>query len=63
MSDQFLAHYRQHEADNVAMSVQLNRWSQVMIQQMIRELENKMVASDLPVDEENQAERWWEDVA
>ncbi len=63
MSDQFLTQYRQHESNSIAMSVQLNRWSRVMIQQMIQELEKKMIASDLPVDEGNQAEHWWEDIA
>ena len=58
MSDQFLTQYRQHESNSIAMSVQLNRWSRVMIQQMIQELEKKMIASDLPVDEGNKAEHW-----
>lgn len=63
MNSDFMQVYRQHESDSVAMSVQLNRWSLVMIQQMIRELEKKLMASNLPVDEVGKSERWWEDIA
>ncbi len=55
--------FRQHESDSIAMSVQLNRWSLVMIQQMIRELEKKLMASNQPVDEVVKSEHWWEDIA
>lgn len=63
MNSDFMQVYRQHEFDSVAMSVQLNRWSLVMIQQMIRELEKKLMAINLPVDEVGKSERWWEDIA
>ncbi len=55
--------FRQHESDSIAMSVQLNRWSLVMIQQMIRELEKKLIDSNQPVDEVGKSEHWWEDIA
>jgi len=62
MSGEFLELYRQHESDNIAMSVQLNRWSLAMIEQMIRELEKKLMASNQPVDEMPKFERWWAEV-
>ncbi len=52
--------YRQQEADGIAFSVKLNRWSLVMIEMMIREQEQKLVDSDLPVDIENKDDFWME---
>lgn len=46
----FLEQFQQQETDNIALSIQLNRWSLILIEQMIREQEAKLVASDLPVD-------------
>ena len=46
-----LSSFHQHEAQSVALSVQLNRWSQTMIRVLIQEQEQKLLASDLPVDD------------
>ena len=46
-----LSSFHQHEAQSVALSVQLNRWSQTMIRVLIQEQEQKLLAGDLPVDD------------
>ena len=60
MSNKLLDQFRQQEADNIALSVKFNRWSLVMIEIMIQEQEQKLVASDLPVDGED---NFWEETA
>jgi hypothetical protein len=59
MSNKLLDRFRQQEADNIALSVQFNRWSLAMIQVMIHEQEQKLVASDLPVDDD-EPDNFWE---
>jgi len=58
MSNKLLDQFRQQEADNIALSVKLNRWSLVMIELMIREQEQKLVDSDLPVDADATDDFW-----
>ena len=53
---------RQQEAESLAQSVQFNRWSLVMIEIMIREQEQKLVASDLPVDADAR-DNFWREIA
>ena len=53
-----LDRFRQQEADTIALSTQLNQWSQVMIALLIREQESKLLASDLPVEPEKPATFW-----
>lgn len=62
MSDNVLDQFRQQEADSLALAVQLNRWSLALIEQMIADLEQKLVASDLPVDAEP-TDPFWEELA
>lgn len=62
MSDNVLDQFRQQEADSLALAVRLNRWSLALIEQMIADLEQKLVASDLPVDAEP-ADPFWEELA
>ena len=62
MSNKLLDQFRQQEADTIALSVKFNRWSQVMIEVMIREQEQKLVASDLPVDSDSGQDNFWEEV-
>lgn len=62
MSHKDLERYRQQEADNIAFSVKFNRWSLVMIERMIQEQEQKLVASDLPVDGQDDQEYFWEEI-
>ncbi|MCI0649930.1 MAG: hypothetical protein L0346_34310 [Chloroflexi bacterium] len=59
MSTKILDRFRKQEAEGVAMSMQFNRWSRVMIEVLIQEQEQKLLASDLPVDEER-PDNFWE---
>ncbi|HRQ42451.1 MAG TPA: hypothetical protein PLD25_31430 [Chloroflexota bacterium] len=63
MSNKLLDQFRQQEADNIALSVKFNRWSLVMVEVMIREQEQKLVASDLPVDGDGKQDNFWEEIA
>ena len=58
MSNKLLDQFRQQEAENIALSVKFNRWSLVMIEIMIGEQEQKLVASDLPVDADAGDDFW-----
>jgi hypothetical protein len=60
MSKNIIDRFRKQEADGIAMSVKFNRWSRVMIERLIEEQEQKLVASDLPVDGED---NFWEETA
>jgi hypothetical protein len=51
MSD-ILSTFQQQEAEATARMLQLNRWSLVMIEMMISEQEEKLLASDQPVDDD-----------
>ena len=62
MSNKLLDQFRQQEADNIALSVKFNRWSLVMITLMIQEQEQKLVASDLPVDGDGEPDNFWEEI-
>lgn len=62
MSNKILDRFRQQEADGIALSVKFNRWSRVMIELLIAEHEQKLVASDLPVEGVGEDD-FWEEVA
>jgi len=62
MSNKLLDQFRQQEADNIALSVKFNRWSLVMIEVMIREQEQKLVASDLPVEGDDDLDNFWKEL-
>jgi len=62
MSDKQMEQFQQHEAGTIALSVTFNRWSLVMIEVMIQEQEQKLVASDLPVDDDGERDNFWEPV-
>ena len=62
MNNKLMDQFRQQEADNIALSVKFNRWSLVMIEQMIQEQEQKLVASDLPVDGDGELDNFWEEI-
>lgn len=64
MTNSLLAQFQQQEAENTAMQVQLNRWSMVMIQLMIQEQDEMLLASDLPVDAEEtgDGDNFWEEL-
>ncbi len=63
MSNKLIEQFRQQEADNIALSVKFNRWSLAMIEVMIGEQEQKLVASDLPVDGDGEQDNFWEEIA
>jgi hypothetical protein len=63
MSSKLLDQFRQQEADNIALSVKFIRWSLVMIEVMIQEQEQKLVANDLPVDVDGEQDNFWEEIA
>jgi hypothetical protein len=52
MATNLLESFRQQQAKQLTQSVQFNRWSRVLIEVLIREQEEKLLASDLPVDED-----------
>jgi hypothetical protein len=54
--------FRRQEADSAALAAQLNRWSRTMIGVLIQEQEQKLLASDLPVEPEEE-ESFWGEVA
>lgn len=56
-----LTQFSQREAEAIAQFEQFRQWSIVMIQQMIREQETKLLASDLPVDVDD-SDGFWEDL-
>ena len=59
MATNILETFRQQQAQQLTQSVQFNRWSRVLIEVLIQEQEEKMLASDLPVDEgETLTEKW-----
>lgn len=62
MSNKLLDQFRQQEADNIALSVKFNRWSLVMIEIMIQEQEQKLVASDLPVEGDGELDNFWQEI-
>ncbi|MCC6606790.1 MAG: hypothetical protein IT327_26530 [Anaerolineae bacterium] len=62
MSNKLLDQFRQQEADNIALSVKFNRWSLVMIEIMIQEQEQKLVASDLPVEGDGELDTFWQEM-
>ena len=63
MSNKILDRFRKQEADGIALSVKFNRWSQVMIELMIQEQEQKLVASDLPVEGDGEPDNFWEEIS
>ena len=62
MRNNVLDQFRQQEADTIALSVRFNRWSLVMIEIMIEEQEQKLVASDLPVEGEGELDNFWQEI-
>jgi hypothetical protein len=52
VGNNILTDFQQQEAEATARMLQLNRWSLVMIEVMIAEQEQKLLASDLPVDDD-----------
>jgi hypothetical protein len=63
MSNEVVEELRQQEAGAIALSVKYNRWSLAMIEVMIREQEQKLMASDLPVEGYDEPDFFWDELA
>ena len=63
MSNEVVDELHRQEAGTIALSAKYNRWSLAMIEVMIREQEQKLVASDLPVDGDGEQDNFWEEIA
>ena len=61
MSNKVLDGFKRQEAESIASAVKLHRWSLVMIDLLVSEQEQKLLASDLPVDEER-PDNFWEEL-
>ena len=56
--DNAIEGFQQQQAELLVSARKYNWWSRVMVQIMIAEYENKLLASDLPVEEERST--FWE---
>ena len=63
MSNEVVEELRQHEAVTLVLLVKYNHWSQVMIELLIREQEQKLLASDLPVEGYDEPDFLWDELA
>ena len=63
MSKEVVDELRQQEAGAIALSIKYHRWSQVMIEVMIREQEQKLVAVGLPVEDDGDQNFFWAEMA
>ena len=52
MSGNVVDEFRQQEAEVLANERKYNHWSRTMLKLMIAEYEQKLLASDLPVDDD-----------
>ena len=50
MADNLLDTFRQQETEQLLQMQQYNQWSQLMIELLIQEQEERLLASDLSVD-------------
>jgi hypothetical protein len=62
MSNNVLDQFHQQEAEKIALSVQFNQWSLVMIEVMIGETEKKLSDSNLPVDGDDKPDYFWREM-
>ncbi|MBK8989715.1 MAG: hypothetical protein IPM39_27265 [Chloroflexi bacterium] len=59
MSSSVLEEFERLQAEVLANARKYNEWSRIIVTVMIEELEAKMLASDLPVDEEETGNPFW----
>lgn len=52
MSGNVIEEFQQQEAEQLASERKYNRWSRLMLEVMIAEYEQKLMSSDLPVDDD-----------
>ena len=55
-----LEQFQTHKQDDLALSLQLNRWSRVLIEQMVQEMEQRLVDSDMAVEADLDNSFWAE---
>ncbi len=55
-----LEQFQTHKQDDLALSLQLNRWSLVLIEQMVQEMEQRLVDSDIAVEADLDNSFWAE---
>ncbi|MCP4425809.1 MAG: hypothetical protein GY803_15055 [Chloroflexi bacterium] len=55
-----LEQFRAHKQDDLALSLQLNRWSSALIEQMVQEMEQRLVDSDIAVEADLDNSFWAE---
>jgi hypothetical protein len=55
-----LEQFQTHKQDDLALSLQLNRWSRVLIKQMVQEMEQRLVDSDIAVEADLDNSFWAE---
>ena len=60
MSGNVVDEFRQQEAEQLASERKYNQWSRTLLKLMIAEYEQKLLASDLPVDDEEPM--FWSDL-
>lgn len=60
MSGNVVDEFRQQEAEQLASERKYNQWSRTLLKLMIAEYEQKLLASDLPVDDEETV--FWRDL-
>ncbi|MEJ2750821.1 MAG: hypothetical protein P8183_23375 [Anaerolineae bacterium] len=55
-----LEQFQTHKQDDLALTLQLNRWSSVLISQMVQEMEQRLVDSDIAVEADSDSSFWAE---
>lgn len=60
MSNSVLEEFERLQAETLANARKYNEWSRIIATAMIEEIEAKLLASDLPVDEEDDGNLFWE---
>ncbi len=55
-----LEQFRAHKQDDLALTLQLNRWSSALIGQMVQEMEQRLVDSDIAVEADLDNSFWAE---
>jgi hypothetical protein len=60
MSNSVLEEFERLQAEMLANARKYNEWSRIIALEMIEEIEAKLLASDLPVDDDEDEDLFWE---
>ena len=60
MTENVVDAFQQEEAKRTAAALRYHRWSMVPLAAMIAEYEEKLLASDLPVEDDDGQRPFWE---